>query len=109
MSAGVNWLRASGVLSASLAIVVVAWHWLVPGASGIIGLILAAPLLVALPGLLSGRRYTYQWMSLALAVYVGYAVTEAVANPAARMWASVAVLLACLMFIAVVGRIRYSR
>jgi uncharacterized membrane protein len=109
MSHNPGWQRAAGALSASLAAVMAAWHWLVPGASWIIGVITAAPLLIALPGLVSGRRYTYQWVSLALAVYAGYAVTEAVANPAARIWASVAVLLACLTFIAVVGRIRYSR
>ncbi len=109
MSAGSGWQRICAMLDACLAVLLLAWHWMVPGASWIMGLVLAAPLLIAVPGLLSGRRYTYQWMSLALAVYAGYAVTEAVANPAARAWASVAVLLASLTFIAVVGRFRYSR
>jgi uncharacterized membrane protein len=75
----------------------------------VLGALLTLPLLFAVPGLAAGRRYTYQWMSLALAVYAGYGVTEAVANPPARAWASATVLLSGLLFITVVGRFRYTR
>ena len=103
------WQRATVVLCLLLAAVVGVWHWRVPGASAAIGALLTLPLVLAIPGLAAGRRYTYQWMSLALAVYAGYGVTEAVANPAARTWASAAALLSGLLFITVVGRFRYAR
>lgn len=109
MSRAGRWQQASVALCLLLAAVVGFWHWRVPGASALLGVLLTLPLLLAVPGLAAGRRYTYQWMSLALAVYAGYGVTEAVANPAARAWASAAVLLSGLLFIGVVGRFRYSR
>ena len=109
MSSERVWTSATVALCLLLAAVVGFWHWRVPGASAIVGALLTLPLLLAIPGLAAGRRYTYQWMSLALAVYAGYAVTEAVANPPARAWASAAVLLSGLLFITVVGRFRYSR
>lgn len=108
-TAGRTWERAAFGCCLALALVLVAWHATTAGTAPWLGLLLALPLLIALPGLARGRRYTYQWLSLALGVYAGYAVMESVANPVGRVWASVAALLACLSFVAVVGRFRYSR
>jgi uncharacterized membrane protein len=106
---GSNWERAAFGFCLSLALVLIAWHATTAGTAPWLGWVLAAPLLIGLPGLLRGRRYTYQWLSLALGVYAGYAVMESVANPVGRPWASAAALLACLSFVAVIGRFRYPR
>lgn len=59
----------------------------------------AAPLLLAIPGLRRGSRYTFQWLALALVVYAGAAIVEVVAS-LGRSFASAVALLAALLEIA---------
>ena len=67
------------------------------------------PLLAPLPGLVRGRRYTYAWATLFAAPYVVFAVTELLANPAARWVASLSLLLVLAWFCAMVLYLRASR
>lgn len=60
----------------------------------------AAPLLAALPGLLADRRYSYQWLSIALVIYVSAAAMEVVAAGVRPVAA--ATLLAAVMALALV-------
>lgn len=56
----------------------------------------AAPLVLAVPGLYRARRYTFQWLALALVVYAGAAIVEVVASLGRSVPASVALLAALL-------------
>ena len=64
-------LRALSVASAAaLALLCLAWElWLAPTGQRTLA-IKALPLLLALPGMLRHRLYTYRWVSLALWLYV---------------------------------------
>ena len=64
------------------------------------------PLAPALPWLLRGSRRAAGWCALAGMFYVGFAVMEAVANPAQRWRAAVALALSLLMVAAAVRLIR---
>lgn len=67
-----------------------------------LALLVAAPLALPLPGLWRGRRYTYQWCSLLVLFYAGFGLTEAIATPAARLFAYVAASASALLFVACV-------
>jgi uncharacterized membrane protein len=66
-----------------------AWLWLAA---------VETPLLLAVPGLLAGRSYTFAWLSLASLFYFGGALTDLVANPAERHASLPATLLALGVF-----------
>jgi uncharacterized membrane protein len=65
--------RAAVATLVALIALVLAWEmWLAPLRPGGSWLALRAlPLVAALPGLLKGRRYTYQWASMLALAYVG--------------------------------------
>ena len=52
----------------------------------------AAPLIASIPGLMAGRRYTQQWLAIALVFYLGIAIAETIATRA-RSPAAIALLL----------------
>jgi len=83
--------------------------WYTAGYSWLLCVLAAAPLLAPLPGLVRGRRYTYAWASLFAMPYVAFAVTELLANPAARGVASLSLLLVFAWFCAMVLYLRASR
>lgn len=56
----------------------------------------AAPLVLAIPGLYRGRRYTFRWLALALVAYAGLAATEVVASLGTSVAASIALLAALI-------------
>lgn len=70
--------------------------------------ILLLPALCALPGLWRGKRRTYGWMSMAITPYLVLGITEAVANPAQRLWAGACLLIALVLFALLVGYLRVS-
>lgn len=78
-------------------------------ADGVLIVILALPLAIALPKLLVGNRRTYAWMTLAVTPYLVVAITEAVANPASRAWAGLCLMVAFLLFVLLVGYLRVTR
>lgn len=70
---------------------------------------LTLPLAIALPKLLAGNRRTYAWMTLAITPYIVVAITEAVANPDAREWAGLCLMVAFLLFILLIAYLRVTR
>ncbi len=77
------------------------------GACGL-ALVAGLPLLPPLPGLLGGRPRTLRWAPLTLAPALALALTEVVANPAARTAATVTLALVLAAFSAVVAALRTS-
>lgn len=83
--------------------------WYTAGYPWLLCVVAVAPLLAPLPGLLRGRRYTYAWASLFAMPYLAFAVTELLANPAARAVGSVSLLLIFAWFCSMVLYLRASR
>lgn len=100
---GLTWLVWAGLL-----VLLLAWHS-APGAAGLGSAVLALvalPLLAPLPGLWKGRRRSYRWAPLTLAPVLAWSLTEILANPAARPYATGAALLSFLSLAAVVASLR---
>ncbi|QHS09162.1 DUF2069 domain-containing protein [Sinimarinibacterium sp. NLF-5-8] len=66
----------------------------------------AAILLIPLPGLLRGRRYTYQWASMLLAIYCALWLAEMWSNLPGR---AAALLLASLSAVEFVSLVLFVR
>lgn len=84
----------------------IAWEAVVaplrPGGSWLILKVL--PLLLPLPGILHGRRYTYQWSSMLILLYFAEGVVRAWSDATPSAWCAIAeLLLATLFFVATVG------
>lgn len=100
--------RISLVASASLIALIalcIAWElWLAPLKPGGSWLVLKAlPLLAPLFGILKGRRYTYQWSSLLIQIYLLEGLARATSDSGAMRWLAAAeVALAATFFAAVV-------
>jgi uncharacterized membrane protein len=71
-------LAASGSLL-GLLVLCLAWElWLAPlRPGGSLVALKAAPLALAIPGILNGQRYTYQWCSMLILAYFAEGVTRA--------------------------------
>lgn len=85
-----------------------AWHvWFIPANYLWPVLVLCLPLLLALPGLLRGKAYTYGWCSLLVMLYLAYLLTEFLAT-SARPAIAPALFAAGLMFAgcSIYGRLR---
>ncbi|PLK47057.1 DUF2069 domain-containing protein [Uliginosibacterium sp. TH139] len=77
-SLSVTRTAATVCLLALIALCLAAELWLAPLRPGGSWLVLKVlPLLAALPGFLKGRRYTFQWMSLAIWIYFTFGVVSA--------------------------------
>ena len=72
-------------------------------------LLLVGPLLVALPGLLRGRRRTFAWATLCVTPHFIYALTEIVANPAIRPLAAVMFGLSLGLVVTLIAYLRLTR
>lgn len=70
---------------------------------------LTLPLWIALPRLVAGHRRTYAWLSLAVAPFLVVAITEAVANPASRVWAALCLFVAFILFVLSIAYLRVTR
>jgi len=89
-----------------------AWElWLAPLAPG--GTLLAfkaAPLALPLGGVLSGRRYTFQWSSMLILAYLAEGVTRAWSERGAAQWlAGAEIVLSLAFFVSVVTFARLTR
>lgn len=101
-------------LNIGLAIVVAGGllRWLLPDPSGprIVGaLLMLIPALLPLHGIQRRDRRTYAWGTLCLIPYIVVGITEVIANPAGRQWATGCLLLAFGAFIAFIAYLRVSR
>ena len=83
--------------------------WMTAGYPWPICALAALPLLAPLSGLLRGRRYTYAWATLFAIPYLAFAVTELLANPAARWVAAMSLMLVFGWFCTMVLFLRVSR
>jgi uncharacterized membrane protein len=104
----VFWSRLASAMLIALIVLCVLWEgWLAPLRPGGSSLIFKAALLLpAVPGVLRGRRYTSQWLSMLVLLYF----TEGVIR--SNDW-GLSALLACLeaafslvLFVAVLGHAR---
>lgn len=102
--------RAALSFHALLMITVLMWRiGMHPAASDIIwALLLCIPLALPTHGLWRGKRYTHAWATLCVIPYFIVGVTEAVADPAQRIWAAVCLGLALLLFAALIAYLRLS-
>jgi uncharacterized membrane protein len=105
-------LRIAVILNAALLVVaLIAWRARTGFsiADAVLVAVLTLPLWLAMPKLLAGNRRTYAWMTLAITPYIVVAMTEAVANPASRVWAGLCLMVALLLFVLLVGYLRVTR
>ncbi|MGI9259715.1 MAG: DUF2069 domain-containing protein [Gammaproteobacteria bacterium] len=98
----------AGLSHACLIVATVAWSLSLrmPGPlPAIMIALLLIPLLLTIRGLIADQRYTYQWLSLVLVIFIGASTTEVIASLRAEaaaivvMIASVAELLSVLILI----------
>ncbi len=104
-------LVASGSLI-GLLLLCLAWElWLAPLRPGGSFLALkAAPLAAAIPGVLNGRRYTYQWSSMLILAYFAEGVVRAWSERGlAQALAGAEIALSLAFFAAAVAYARLTR
>lgn len=97
------WLRRGALGSYVLLLIwVLAWHvWWSPHPQLSQAFMLSLwvlPLLLPLPGLLAGRRYTHAWSNFILLLYVAHSLTLLLISPAERLLALGELLLSLLSF-----------
>ena len=83
--------------------------WTTAGYPWAICTLAALPLLAPLSGLKRGRRHTYAWATLFAIPYLAFALTELLANPAARWVAAMSLLLVFGWFCTMILFLRASR
>jgi uncharacterized membrane protein len=101
---------ASSVLLVALIALCVLWEaWLAPLRPGGSWMILKAlPLMGALFGVLKGRRYTYQWLTMLVLLYLVEGVVRATDPGLAGVLAIVEAILAVVLFASAVLYARVS-
>lgn len=101
---------AAAVLLVVLIALCVLWEaWLAPLRPGGSWMILKAlPLMAAFFGVLKGRRYTFQWLSMLVLLYLVEGVVRAMDPGLAGTLAIVEAVLAALLFACVVWYARVS-
>ena len=100
-----------GALAALIALCL-AWElWLAPlRPGGSLVALKALPLALALPGLLAGRRYTYQWSSLLILAYFAEGATRAWSDAGlSQRLAGLEVILSLAFFAAAVSYARATQ
>jgi uncharacterized membrane protein len=104
-------LIASGSLLGLLALCL-AWElWLAPlRPGGSLLALKAAPLALPIPGILNGRRYTYQWSSMLVLAYFAEGVTRAWSERGLpQVLAGAEIALSVVFFASAVAYARLSR
>src|SRR5882724_287115 len=109
--AGLVFLVTGSILLA-LIVLCLAWElWLAPlRPGGSLVALKALPLVLAAPGILGGRRYTYQWSSMLVLAYLAEGVTRAWAERGiSQSLALGEILLSVIFFAAAVSYARRTR
>lgn len=103
-------LGTCSLLLALIACCLVTELWLAPLRPGGSWLVLKVlPLLAALPGILNARRYTFQWLSLAIWVYFAWGMVSACSGKGYSIpLGALEALLAALLFAACAAYARAS-
>ena len=102
----------SSIALIALITLCLAWElWLAPLRPGGSYLALkAAPLTIPLPGILLGKRYTYQWSSMFVLAYFTEGVVRAWAERGtSQLLAGAEIALSALFFVTVVAYSRLTR
>ena len=105
-------VRATALALTIALIVLVAASLLANGLSlsrALLALIATAPLSYGWLRLRNGNRRVYASMTLVAIPYMAFALTEAVANPAARLWAGACLFTAFALFVALIACLRATR
>jgi uncharacterized membrane protein len=109
----VNRLRGAATAAlVALIVLCVAWElWLAPlRPGGSLIALKALPLALALGGIWSGRRYTYQWSSMLVLAYFAEGVMRAWGDTGlSQVLACLEVLLSVIFFAVVVAYARLTR
>jgi uncharacterized membrane protein len=94
-----------------LALVIAAWILSrdLTSARAIAALAATAPLCAFVPFLARGHRRAYAALTLCLVAYLTFSLMELVANPLARVWASVSVLSSFVLFAMSIVYLRITR
>ncbi|MEI6458654.1 MAG: DUF2069 domain-containing protein [Pseudomonadota bacterium] len=108
-------MRRSAQVLASIAALLVTelgtWAFLRyrPATAALMFCVGALPWLLLLPRLVRGDRRGALWAVLLTSPYIAYGLMEMLANPGARLWAALQVLLAFAVFVASIAHLRLSR
>jgi uncharacterized membrane protein len=98
------WLSHGALLSA--AILAVATADIGAAARAVLAVVAAAPLLLAVPGLRRRQRYTYQWLTVVLVIYVGAALVEVVATLGGSLFSGIVLFAALIELVLLLALIR---
>jgi uncharacterized membrane protein len=104
--------RAAAASLAALVVLCLAWElWLAPlRPGGSLIALKALPLLLPLPGILAGRRYTFQWSSLLILAYFAEGATRAWSDSGGSRWlAGLEILFSVAYFVAAVSYARATQ
>jgi uncharacterized membrane protein len=104
--------RAAAAALIALIVLCLAWElWLAPlRPGGSLIALKALPLLLPLPGILRGNRYTYQWASMFILAYFTEGVMRAWSERGtSQALAGAEILLSLVFFAAVVAYARLTR
>jgi uncharacterized membrane protein len=96
-----RWLHITAASSLiALIVLCLAWEgWLVPLRPGGSFLVLKAmPLLLPLPGILRGRRFTFQWASMLILLYFMEGTVRAYADAGVSAWLGILEIVVSLTF-----------
>ena len=100
-------------ISCTIALLALVAAWLLAGRysaeRALIALLATTPLWLGLWRLLAADRRAYAWMTLVVIPYIVVGVMEAIANPAARVWAGACVFAAFTLFVVLIGYLRATR
>lgn len=102
----------AGASLIALIMICLAWEgWIAPlKPQGSLLILKAVPLLLPLPGILHGRRYTYQWASMFILLYFTEGVVRAWADVgAAAQLAAVEIVLTLVFFSCTIFYARLTR
>lgn len=104
-------LAASGSLLGLLVLCLLWELWLAPlRPGGSLLALKAAPLALAIPGILNGRRYTYQWSSMLTLAYFAEGTTRAWSERGtSQALAGAEIVLSLVFFAAAVAYARLTR
>jgi uncharacterized membrane protein len=103
--------RVAGGALLALILLCLAWElWLAPlRPGGSLIALKALPLLLPLPGILRGRRYTFQWSSMLILAYFAEGATRAWSERGlSQLLASAEIVLSLVFFVAAVAYARLA-